>query len=182
MVTIVIGVCLAGLAALLAYALAALVPEWSRGRGAWGIYPSDELVAGVVGVATGAFNAAAAWLWSRRGRWRGIVTPTIYTVCIAVATIIVCLFIDSNLRGDKDLLFFGFIMLGGAGIILVWVARIYRISRGRPVTNMSDGLVNLHCPNCGYRMVGLRESRCPECGTEYTLDELLGKQNFTRNV
>jgi hypothetical protein len=27
-------------------------------------------------------------------------------------------------------------------------------------------------------MVGLRESRCPECGTSYTLDELIGRQPF----
>jgi hypothetical protein len=27
-------------------------------------------------------------------------------------------------------------------------------------------------------MVGLHESRCPECGTVYTLDELLSRQEF----
>ena len=38
------------------------------------------------------------------------------------------------------------------------------------------GGMRLNCPTCGYSMRGLHEARCPECGTQYTLDEL-----FTRN-
>lgn len=30
----------------------------------------------------------------------------------------------------------------------------------------------IFCPKCGYNMVGLLESRCPECGTAFTLDQL----------
>ena len=29
------------------------------------------------------------------------------------------------------------------------------------------------CPKCGYNLTGLQNTRCPECGTQYTLDELL---------
>jgi hypothetical protein len=32
------------------------------------------------------------------------------------------------------------------------------------------------CPGCGYNLTGLREARCPECGTAYTLDELFAAQ------
>ncbi|GIK16528.1 MAG: hypothetical protein BroJett003_14920 [Planctomycetota bacterium] len=28
------------------------------------------------------------------------------------------------------------------------------------------------CPTCGYEMTGLAQCRCPECGREYTLEEL----------
>lgn len=28
------------------------------------------------------------------------------------------------------------------------------------------------CPKCGYNLSGLRQCRCPECGAEYTLEEL----------
>ena len=28
------------------------------------------------------------------------------------------------------------------------------------------------CPKCGYNLSGLTQCRCPECGTEYRLDEL----------
>jgi uncharacterized paraquat-inducible protein A len=32
------------------------------------------------------------------------------------------------------------------------------------------------CPKCGYNLTGLQSTRCPECGTQYTLDELLMAQ------
>jgi hypothetical protein len=36
------------------------------------------------------------------------------------------------------------------------------------------------CPNCGYNLTGLQSTRCPECGTQYTLDELLASQPSRR--
>ena len=30
------------------------------------------------------------------------------------------------------------------------------------------------CLKCGYNLTGLREARCPECGEQYTLNELVG--------
>ena len=32
------------------------------------------------------------------------------------------------------------------------------------------------CPKCGYSLTGLAEARCPECGSQYTLSELLASQ------
>ena len=32
------------------------------------------------------------------------------------------------------------------------------------------------CPKCGYSLTGLAEARCPECGSQYTLGELLAAQ------
>ncbi|HEY4259279.1 MAG TPA: hypothetical protein VGM98_03925 [Schlesneria sp.] len=32
------------------------------------------------------------------------------------------------------------------------------------------------CPKCGYNLTGLAATRCPECGRQYTLDELLAGQ------
>ncbi|MCA9257312.1 MAG: hypothetical protein KDA33_16815 [Phycisphaerales bacterium] len=32
------------------------------------------------------------------------------------------------------------------------------------------------CSTCGYNLAGLREARCPECGTVFTLDELFAAQ------
>jgi DNA-directed RNA polymerase subunit RPC12/RpoP len=28
------------------------------------------------------------------------------------------------------------------------------------------------CPSCGYNLRGLKEAKCPECGAEFTLDQL----------
>ncbi|MDB5294009.1 MAG: hypothetical protein JWL69_5250 [Phycisphaerales bacterium] len=32
------------------------------------------------------------------------------------------------------------------------------------------------CPNCEYNLTGLTSTRCPECGTQFTLDELMAAQ------
>ncbi|HEV8604890.1 MAG TPA: hypothetical protein VGQ99_05970 [Tepidisphaeraceae bacterium] len=120
MVNLCVGVALAGMCALLSYFLAGMVPDWGRNP-TRGIYPTDELVGGLAVIASGAFIAFTAWLWSRKRRWRAIVAPTILTIAIAVATIIVCLLVENNLRGDRDIVLFGVIMLGGSGVILVWV-------------------------------------------------------------
>ena len=40
------------------------------------------------------------------------------------------------------------------------------------------GRVNVHCTRCGYSMVGLRETTCPECGRVYTVDELIREQGY----
>ena len=32
------------------------------------------------------------------------------------------------------------------------------------------------CPNCGYNLTGLSAARCPECGRQYTINELLAEQ------
>lgn len=40
----------------------------------------------------------------------------------------------------------------------------------------ASGRENISCPTCGYNLTGLTEARCPECGTKFTLDELLAAQ------
>ena len=40
----------------------------------------------------------------------------------------------------------------------------------------ASGRQNISCPTCGYNLTGLAEARCPECGSKFTLDELLTAQ------
>jgi hypothetical protein len=58
------------------------------------------------------------------------------------------------------------------GTICIWretvAERAARISRA--------GVDTLVCPNCGYNLTGLSEARCPECGSRFTIDELLASQ------
>ena len=58
------------------------------------------------------------------------------------------------------------------GTVLVWretaAERADRLARSG-----ADGIV---CPTCGYNLTGLKGSRCPECGSEFTLDQLLASQ------
>ena len=75
---------------------------------------------------------------------------------------------------DKD----AAIVLGTACWALVWIvstALIWRETAAERIArlslNLSDVVV---CLKCRYNMSGLREARCPECGEQYTLNELVG--------
>jgi hypothetical protein len=58
------------------------------------------------------------------------------------------------------------------GTIYVW----HETDTERAARLRRAGADVLACPTCGYNMTGLRESRCPECGIEYTLNELFAGQ------
>jgi hypothetical protein len=45
--------------------------------------------------------------------------------------------------------------------------------RAARLRGVRDAIV---CPNCGYNLTGLAGTRCPECGSQYTIDELLAEQ------
>ena len=53
-----------------------------------------------------------------------------------------------------------------------------RLLRGKSVVG-PDNQVRVHCPSCGYSLIGLRNLRCPECGTEFTIDELIRSQGYS---
>jgi hypothetical protein len=55
----------------------------------------------------------------------------------------------------------------GWGIWMAWTARRWSVREG-PVDPGSAP----RCMSCGYLLIGLRSTRCPECGDEPTLDEL----------
>lgn len=58
-------------------------------------------------------------------------------------------------------------------VYLVWrnaYFRGWRAARGAPP----------RCPACGYNLSGLSQSRCPECGREYTLEQLWTAMYDTR--
>ncbi|HUT94525.1 MAG TPA: hypothetical protein VMY37_34030, partial [Thermoguttaceae bacterium] len=71
----------------------------------------------------------------------------------------------------------GGILVGGGVAPIVWVLATVLIWRETPQERIdrirSAGTEAVCCPVCGYNMTGLRESRCPECGSQFTLDELL---------
>jgi len=70
------------------------------------------------------------------------------------------------------------LLLGGIGPPLLWVlatAWIWRETDAESFRqSLAAGAYTVSCPGCGYNLRGLRgTTRCPECGTEYTLDELV---------
>ena len=177
--TFALGCVLAGLVPILAYFLAMAVPGWNRGNGVY-VRPDDSLIAFLTAVAAGGFLAASWWLWTR-GRRRTVVAPVVITIGIVAATITLGVLTEESLPGDGEFVVLGLVFLAAAAIILVWLNALrHRSPRLRALCDQHDGLPDVRCPTCDYRMVGLTESRCPECGTTYTLDELIARQGFAR--
>jgi hypothetical protein len=74
------------------------------------------------------------------------------------------------------------IVLGGCVGVLFWLTATVLIWREtaaeRTERLRQQGRGTVACVRCGYNMTGLREPRCPECGTTYTLDQLLTAQQM----
>ena len=143
--------------------------------------PHDETIAGVFIFSGIIFLGALYWLWSRPMRNRGIVFASVITVGLWLAIIPIGIFIDEAVRGgDEELLLGALVTMGFAGTFSIWLFTWRHYTRGRDAIHREDGKLDIICPSCGYRMVGLQESRCPECGKVYTLDELLAQQGFEK--
>jgi hypothetical protein len=167
-VSFVSGLFLAGLG---------LVGTWGFAYAAGARRASDEMIA------LWLFLAAIGWcvvlvsIWRRACGPGNFVAPAIGTVAVAVTTLLGSVAIDSAVRRDEELLIGAIVLVGLAIAVLLWLPAMHRLLRGKPVVG-SDDLVLVHCPNCRYSLIGLRELRCPECGTEFTIDELIRAQRY----
>jgi hypothetical protein len=74
------------------------------------------------------------------------------------------------------------ILVGGGIVPIVWVLATVILWRETPVERLARlggagaGAAAVVCPLCGYNLAGLREARCPECGSAFTLEQLLTAQ------
>jgi hypothetical protein len=72
-------------------------------------------------------------------------------------------------------------LIGGGLVPIVWVLGTVLVwkesSQERLERLKTYGTDAVCCPVCGYNMTGLREARCPECGGQFTIDELLTAQH-----
>ena len=72
------------------------------------------------------------------------------------------------------------IFMGGLLAIVLWLVvsvLLWRETAAERAERIRQaGGEVLFCPRCGYNMTGLYESRCPECGTRLTLDQLYAAQ------
>jgi hypothetical protein len=164
----------AGVGLVASFVIAGLMPGGMRQYG-----PDDDVVGVVLVVCTLLYIAAIAWVWTRqRRRHKALWKALAYTGGVIVAAIILGGLIDATLRRPGEILIVAIVMLGIAAVLLIWIHALRGYARYTPPTYSADGLLDVRCPACRYRMVGLHESRCPECGTSYTLDGLLGQQDF----
>jgi hypothetical protein len=71
------------------------------------------------------------------------------------------------------------VFIGGVTAPLLWVVAtifIWRESAGESAARLANTEGGVVCPTCGYNLTGLKGTRCPECGNEFTLDQLLASQ------
>lgn len=114
-----------------------------------------------------------AWLLIWRGMVRWTPGRKLATSVVAVSAQPVGFVLGLILSGrDKD---FGWFLcavmpslLFVVGTTAVWVP-IPRFRRRRDV----DPTLRVPCPDCGYNLRGLTEARCPECGGQFTLEQLI---------
>lgn len=116
-------------------------------------------------------------LWNRQVRWTSArihLTWLSAIGCAAGCTAFAKL-LNMVVRMDSFSYF-----AGSALCPILWLICTSLIWRETPDERSSKARASdqnaLVCPVCGYNLTGLSESRCPECGTKFTIDELLARQ------
>jgi len=116
-------------------------------------------------------------LWHRSIRWTGrrVALTLISIPACALVGVISLVVMAGPAPQDEGALFIGSTIAVSIWLtvtVLIWrETPSERIDRIRRATNGA-----LFCPKCGYNMTGLHEARCPECGTRFTLDQLVAAQ------
>lgn len=132
--------------------------------------------------------AAAIWVLISCWIWRGIRTSrgfplhrALWSLAVALGAAAMMPIIDWAVVNEEEILMTAIGLAAGAVILLIWIPYVRGASTRKQITD-SDGVVQISCPDCGYSMVGLREARCPECGSAFTLDELILSQPFAKSA
>jgi hypothetical protein len=132
---------------------------------------------GIAGCATWMF-VGGYWilLWRKSIVWtagrRGLTFGAIFGSMVAAGLI-------GGLMGGIIGAEFGW-FIGSVTAPVLWLVAtvlIWRESAGERAARLANGGRDaIVCPTCGYNLTGLREARCPECGTQFTVDQLLAAQ------
>jgi len=151
----------------------------------YGDVRDDHIVAGLLGAGV-VWVILLYWIWRpaiairrhalRSGRahlrWR---TPLLTTGGLLAAITIASYAVHRQPWDDVEWAVTGLTLLAGGIALIAWLPIVFGVEQGGPLRG-PDGQVNVHCTQCGYSMVGLRETVCPECGRQYTIDELIREQ------
>ena len=111
-------------------------------------------------------------LWARDVAW----TPgrVLATALITAGTLLVSAALGvfiALVANEPEIGWFTF-ALASCVLWLVGICVAWRTSRGK-LADAGGGGEGVACPDCGYSLRGLTATRCPECGSQYTLDQLL---------
>ena len=144
--------------------------------------PGNDAVAFIVATLLTAVFVVAYWLWLWREsvKWTGArIGRTLLASagCVGVGALgAAFLNAVSNIHEESFAIF-----IAGLLSIVSWLPVTVLIWRETSQERMdrlrlAAGDV-LCCLRCGYNMTGLHEARCPECGTQYTLNQLFAAQH-----
>ncbi|MCH8824215.1 MAG: hypothetical protein IH984_12005 [Planctomycetes bacterium] len=141
------------------------------------IFRRGDVMSFIVTDMIAAAFVAGYWtlIWRKPVRWTQ--KRIKLTLLAAVLAIIIAVCIGSMMSFVDDT--FG-AFIGGATAILLWLmftVFIWRESKEERAARISiSELQVVVCPDCGYNLTGLRQTTYPECGSSYTINELLASQ------
>ena len=169
------------LAVMLYFLVVAIGETSGRTMGYSGYQDREKMIALAAGTVTWA-GVALYWclLWRTGIRWTGVrVGGTLAAAAAAVAVGGgVALVIVSALGGRGEPV--AVLFLGGPLSILLWLFAtifLWRETKGERAARVgAAGGSTVTYPTCGYNLTGLHDTRCPECGSRFTLNELLASQ------
>lgn len=135
-----------------------------------------------VSVLCGLVPTGIAWwrVWVHEVRWTKQRVNATFLMLAAVVfiSLVVGIFVMFAAQYDREGPLFGF-LVGGMSAWLLWFGGtplVWRESaRERADRLRGHDIHGVHCPACGYSLTGLREARCPECGAQYTIDQLVAE-------
>ena len=119
------------------------------------------------------WRSGVAWT-ARRIVWTAVASAAAVTADLAAPAVLTALddVYGSASRANA--------MAFTIGVIAMWLMATVFIWRETPAERAArvgaSGSSAVACPTCGYNLTGLGEARCPECGSRFTLDELLAAQ------
>lgn len=129
------------------------------------------------GYGCAAAAAVCIWvaIWFRRVWWTpGLVLHSIIIAAITlVIPILICWYLDVGTGIGRALELIGYTFpVIGYGCWMIWTMRVWPLKWDAK----GAGHAVPHCPGCDYPLIGLTHTRCPECGSEPTLEELWREQ------
>jgi hypothetical protein len=184
--TVASGLLLAGLGVLGGYAVGLTRVDPSGRTNRIGNVRDDDIVTGLA-VAGAAWLVLLVLLWrpavrlnrhslspEQRGRWQ---RPFLITALLGGALTVVSYILYRQPWDDVEWAVTGLSLVVAGAAAVVWLPTVFGLEHARPVVG-PRGRINVFCPQCGYSMVGLRETTCPECGGAWTIDELIREQGY----
>jgi hypothetical protein len=138
---------------------------------------SDSHIAIGLGIGALAWAVMLFLIWRRHRRVSHYLTALVHIIAVWAAIVPASVLIAESLWGRGELFVAALVVGGFAATFGIILNAIYRGVRGRALV-ASGGEIAVHCPSCGYSLVGLSSCTCPECGASFTIDALIRAQEY----